>query len=381
MDLHTLHVEHAVLLSLYSILTFVNSRLHLTSQGVHWFPLYNICAFVGAVLIALRGDIWAPLSIVGGTLSFPIAYLFLHRSLTDFFGKGAFQWRLQAFLVVIGAVGLTYYGAIHPNTRNRLILYSFVLAGQMGLSAYFVLRNAKGYLTTSATLMGLVLVVLFLTNLIRGIGTIFRGAPDNYLNGGPLLTWSLVIISVLQGGVTVAFVWMTAATLREDLLRQASTDPLTGVLNRRAAEHAAEREIALSQASQRPFSVILVDLDRFKQLNDQLGHQFGDAALVAVSKCFQEELRKGDILARIGGDEFVVLLADTSLDMAIDIAERLRISLEEMTVVHDGHTRTVSASFGLAQLEHTLDWDRLVMNCDKALYSVKANGGNLVASA
>ena len=381
MDIHTIHVEHALLLGLYTFLTLINSRLHLTSKGVHWFPIYNLCAFMGAVLIALRGHIPDPISIVAGTVFFPIGYVFLHRSLTEFFDRGAYQSRIQIGLVLIALASAIQYGVLHPNTQIRLIVYSLVLATQVALSARFVFREATGYLRVAGSLMGVVLSMLVANNIIRALGTTVYGAPANYLRSGSLLAWSILEVSVLQGAVTVAFVWMTAATLREDLRQQASTDPLTGVLNRRAVELVAERAIAFSQSNRYPFSVILIDLDRFKQINDSLGHQFGDATLVAVVRCLQRELRKEDILARIGGDEFVVLLSNTNRTAALETAERLRNALEQLTIVHGQTSATISASFGLAQLEHsTRDWDHLISNCDKALYSVKAGGGNLVAT-
>ena len=88
MDLHTLHVEHTVALGLYTVLTLVNSWLHRGMRGVNWFPVYNFFAFAGALLIALRGHIPNPVSIVMGCIFFPLAYLSLHLSLTNFLGEG-----------------------------------------------------------------------------------------------------------------------------------------------------------------------------------------------------------------------------------------------------------------------------------------------------
>ena len=380
MDMHTLHVEHAVLLGLYTLLTLVNSWLHRGTKGVNWFPVYNLCAFIGAVLVALRGHIPDPLSIVLGAGLFPIAYLFLHRSLTEFLGKRAAQWQLQACLVILALVALTYYGWLHPNTAMRLIAYSLILGIQLALSALFVFRNVAGYLRVSGGLMGLVLAFLSLNNLIRAVGTILCSAPANYMNGGPVFAWVLLETSVMQGGITVAFVWMTAAALRQDLQVLASTDPLTGLLNRRAIEDAAARQIALSVENRRPLSAILIDLDGFKRINDCFGHLHGDATLIAVARCLQHGMRKQDLLARLGGDEFVVLLIDTPRDGAREIAERLRSSLEELSIVQ-GEIRTrVSASLGLSQLENSQDWDHLIMSCDEALYTVKSLGGNQVVA-
>jgi diguanylate cyclase (GGDEF)-like protein len=380
MDIHTLHVEHAVLLGLYTFLTFVNSWLHPGTKGVHWFPIYNLCAFVGAVLILLRGHIPDVISILLGDLFFPIAYVFLHRCLTEFFGHGATQWQLQTCLVGASFAALVQYGWLHPNTATRLIFFSAFLTIQLTMSAYLVFRNAGEYLKISGGLMGLVLLLLGISNFIRFVGVILYGAPKNYLHGNTLLAWTLIDNSVLQGAVTVCFVWMTAATLHHDLQTQASTDPLTGLLNRRAIEFIAEREITVSQQSGQPLSAILIDLDGFKQINDTYGHKCGDLVLISVSNCLQNHLREQELLARIGGDEFVVLLPQTSIETAKKTAERLRTSLEQWEIAYGSFKVRVHASFGISEIQSpTHDWDHLIMCCDKALYSVKGGGGNLVA--
>src|SRR5882672_4061193 len=144
MDIHTLHIEHAVLLGLHTLLTLVNFWLHRGIKGIHWFPVYNLFAFVSAVLIALRGQIPDALSIVLGAVLVNIGYVFLHRCLSEFFGSRSSQWKLQIGLVVFTLIALVQYGVIHPDTKSRLIAYSFMLTAQQMFIAYFVFRNAKG---------------------------------------------------------------------------------------------------------------------------------------------------------------------------------------------------------------------------------------------
>lgn len=380
MDIHTLHIEHAVLLGLYTFLTLINSWLHRGIQGVHLFPIYNLCAFIGALLIALRIYIPDAIAVVIGTLFFHLAYLALYFCLLDFFGKRSARWQVQTVLTGIGLLTLLQFAVFHPNTRNRVVAFSLIFTAQIGLCAYLVFRETRINLRVSGALMGIVLALLSVTNLLRAIGTLVYGAPSKYLSGGPILQWSLVITSVLQGGVTVAFVWMTAALLRQELHVLATTDSLTGLLNRRAIEVAAEQKIAQSRQSNRPLSAILLDLDNFKQINDTLGHQQGDAALVAVARCLQREMRQSDLVARFGGDEFLILLGDTPQHVALEIAERVRRGLEGVSLRDQAQTR-VSASLGLSQLEKSQDWDHLITNCDKALYAVKSMGGNQVLTS
>ena len=381
MDLHTLHVEHTVALGLYTILTFVNSWLHRGTKGVDHFPIYNLCAFVGALLIALRGHIPDPISIVLGDLFFPIAYLFLNLSLTEFFGEGSgdglASWKVQAALVGVVAVGLVQYGMQHPDTKNRLIIYSAILSIQLALISYFVFRRSSGTLLISGSMMSVVVALISLSNIVRLVGVILHGAPANYLRSGPFLAWTVLNNSVLQGGATVSFVWMTAAALRHDLHLQATTDSLTGLLNRRAMETAAEQQIAICRRRHQPISAILIDLDAFKQVNDSHGHPSGDSVLVAVAQCLQQHVRGHDLLARLGGDEFVALLPEARADHAAEVGERLRAAVEGLHVVHEDTQISIRASFGLAHSDRSLlNWDQLLLRCDKALYAAKDNGGN-----
>jgi diguanylate cyclase (GGDEF)-like protein len=376
-DIHTLHIEHAFLLGLYTFLTLINTWLHRGIRGVHLFPIYNLCAFIGALLIAIRIYIPDAIAVVVGTLFFHLAYLALYLCLVDFFGKRSARWQVQAVLTGIGLVALLQFAVFHPSTRNRVVAFSLVFTVQIALCAYLVFRETRVDLRVSGTLMGIVLALLSVNNLLRAIGTLVYGAPSNYLAGGPILQWSLVMTSVLQGGVTVAFVWMTAALLRQQLHVLATTDSLTGLLNRRAIELAAEQKIAQCRQSNRPLSAILLDLDNFKGINDTLGHQQGDATLVAVARCLQREMRQSDVVARFGGDEFLILLGDTPQHLAVEIAERVRRGLEGVCLCDQAQTR-VSASLGLSQLKDSQDWDHLITECDKALYAVKSMGGNQV---
>lgn len=199
MDMHTLHLEHAVLLGLFAVVTVANALLHGRLRDVGWFLLYTFCAFLGAVLVALRGTVPAWASVVAGGVLFSLAYVCLQRWLTEFLGRKAFPWPLQASLAVVVLGIQVRYGLMSPNTQHRLFLYSLALAGQLGWSAAFVFRNAVGPLRASGWMMGGVLTLLCANNLLRAIGTLYLRTPDNYLEGGVALSWTLLATSVLQG--------------------------------------------------------------------------------------------------------------------------------------------------------------------------------------
>jgi diguanylate cyclase (GGDEF)-like protein len=372
LDIHTLHVEHVVFLALYTLLTVANSWLYKGMKGVNWFCGYSLLVFLGALAVAVRGHVSAPVSILCATLFVSLGYTSLFLCLRDFFGRHTRAVYLQAFLFLLMVCFMVEYGALHPDTSRRLIAYSFILLCQQLQITLLLFRSRSPPINIPAISMAVMVMALAITNLIRMIGVIFHGAPRNYLDAGSFFANVLVVNSCLQGGIMIAYVWMTAAMLRGKLEAQAATDSLTGALNRRGIEVAAEQRILACRKDHQPLSAMVIDLDDFKRVNDTYGHHCGDATLIAVAACLQRGIRPRDLLARIGGDEFAVLLPNTPHAEAVEITERLRASVAGTEIIY-GQIRTrVTASFGLAQLQLSDEtWEQLFLNCDKLLYEEK----------
>jgi diguanylate cyclase len=175
-------------------------------------------------------------------------------------------------------------------------------------------------------------------------------------------------------------VWQLAAAsesvLRDELAALARTDPLTGLLNRRGLTEALDRETARARRTGATVSLVLLDLDRFKALNDSLGHPAGDAALVTVAETLRKGLRAGDVAGRWGGDEFGIIFADLPATAAYDVVDRLRAHLTHPSRAAN-RGRRVSFSAGVAALTGTAAQAAdLMTQADAALYEAKAAGGN-----
>lgn len=169
---------------------------------------------------------------------------------------------------------------------------------------------------------------------------------------------------------------------RLDAERDARMDALTQLANRRGFLEQAEvcRSVALRH--QRPMTLVILDVDYFKSINDTHGHAVGDEVLVKLSRILLQLTRNGDCVARWGGEEFILLLPETDLAAGSQFAERVRNALEEMTfTAPQGAPVRITASFGVAQLEPGQSLEKLIIVADDALYSVKASGRNRVACA
>lgn len=186
------------------------------------------------------------------------------------------------------------------------------------------------------------------------------------------------------GPLTIASINGARNALMQRLAYAVSHDDLTGILARGAA---LSRGSALAQAhgsAARPLAMLAMDLDHFKQVNDRYGHAAGDRVLVQFAGTVSLLLRPGDVLGRIGGEEFALFLPDTTSAEALEIAERVRGSVERMAVfVAPGRTVRVSVSVGLAMLNNEDEprFERLMVRADRALYEAKAAGRNKVAAA
>lgn len=178
---------------------------------------------------------------------------------------------------------------------------------------------------------------------------------------------------------TVSYAGPLLANLRTlaDTQELALTDALSGLANRRALDDAFARQVAQARRSERPLSALMLDLDRFKLVNDRYGHDRGDDVLARVSLVVREAARDSDFKARFGGEEFVVLLPDTDAAGAVVVAEKLREAIG--SIVHPGLERSVTVSIGVATFPADGDSpDTLLHSADQALYEAKHAGRNRV---
>jgi diguanylate cyclase (GGDEF)-like protein len=164
----------------------------------------------------------------------------------------------------------------------------------------------------------------------------------------------------------------------KEIYRLTISDPLTGVYNKRYFLEYLERELARSIRYQRPLALILLDLDRFKAINDQLGHLAGDDTLREVAARLKDKTRQEELLARYGGEEFAVVLPETNLEGAVLIGERLRRLVGEQPFCFGGQKHHVTVSLGVAVMDGTvpLSVEDLIREADARLYEAKAAGRN-----
>lgn len=168
------------------------------------------------------------------------------------------------------------------------------------------------------------------------------------------------------------------ALLYKQAVEKAYSDPLTGLNNRAAFDKSIVQEVDLASRHGHTFSLMLLDLDRFKDINDNYGHIVGDAVLKTFADCIMECMRSSDIVFRYGGEEFVILLRNTKVDGAKLLAERMRKNIEDMKFEYNNIKLNISVSIGLTEFQEGDDRLKLVERADSLLYRAKENGRNRV---
>lgn len=250
--------------------------------------------------------------------------------------------------------------------------------------------------TSSITVFAWVLIIPILAHLLLGrrlgllVSGVFMAATAVLYwlkhQGQPAILEPLPIANTVLVGVCVlAFSHVYELTRERSelgLLELAQTDALTGLPNRIRLKEVFERERRRAVREQIPFSLIVLDLDHFKKVNDDFGHEAGDELLRRVADMLRQCLRASDLPARLGGEEFGILLANTDATQAIEVSEKIRSRIEAMEVMFEGQRLSVTLSGGIAELGTDGDDLRsLLRAADDRMYDAKAAGRNQIIQA
>lgn len=345
--------------SLY-LAMFIIMNIAYTGHGFEWL-------WPGSV----KTQLWAPPILIflyaGSGLLFAIRFLDLRQH---------FPRVRRAVIGCWSVVGGLLATAVLLGSQRYALLISFTFAfcfsGIMLLlgviSVYSGVKLAKYFLlAATAVIVGAALTTLSSWGFIPYSSWTFRAVELGMLVDATLLALALAYqFHVLQD-----------AKIRAERLAQ--LDPLTGLNNRRAFYDKAEPLWSTALRKGRDVSVILIDIDMFKQINDTHGHAHGDEVLIAIATTLLTLIRQGDVLARWGGEEFLVFLPETNIQEAIALAERLRAEIAS-TSPHPTEAIAITASFGVAAKEsHHATLDALISSADSYLYQSKQQGRNRVA--
>ncbi len=385
MNLETLLIVNLLLSALYGTVLLLTSRTFGRRRATAWFGAANLLhagAMFVLLLLSRNGGISvSPGSQFAGLLLLSSAVA-LHRSCADLLEQPRRLWRLELALAAVGALGLLTLPLLHTSFPASLVLLTALLGIQTALTASTLFCFAGEGLEAAGWFAGVVLSAFALVYLMASVVTLRFATPlypRALLDMEELWLFSTVLAN---SAMALAFLFLTASRLRLELLWRAQIDELTGLLNRWAFKRIAVRETLRCLRAQGRLAVVMIDLDGMKGINDRLGHPCGDAVLQAFSATVQDAVRDRDSVARMGGDEFCILLPDTDLAEAMTVAQRLCDRVEAMVVRYRGEGVKVRASFGVSCTERCgWSWQDLVEQSDAALYQAKRSQHEKVVAA
>ena len=287
-------------------------------------------------------------------------------------------YRFGFTLLAVSVATIIYFVAT-GNSRDRVLFLIGVFALMSGLRLYSMLREVSPGTRFSQIMISLALGAQGIYYLVLATAVFSLPPVEKPLAQIPIYGWLFLIPMLLSIVVVFGIVLLVNQTIAMRLQESARRDALTGALTRSALEDVAADELARSRRHGLPLSLLLLDIDHFKMVNDQHGHAAGDAALRQFAAAVRRCLRREDVFGRLGGEEFCALLPSTAVGGAAQLAERIRQSVANLAVEAGGHRLSLKVSIGVASLgEQGGNWGELVNQADRAMYAAKRAGRNRV---
>lgn len=281
--------------------------------------------------------------------------------------------------VLIGLITLSllfYFSWIEENLWLRIIILSLGMGAiQLLVANHFLANYTEGDMFDRALSIAYITIIVY--SLARPVVIFFFSSPDSFGELTKSNYWLLMLSASILLSLWLALV-IFAITVRDIVLKlndERYRDPLTQLLNRRGFFEEAKKLLGI-QSSNNHYFLLTCDIDHFKSVNDNWGHLVGDKVLQTVSKAIVKNVRKGDLVARFGGEEFVIFFRGIDITDACKIAERIREEIEHATFVTI--SARVTASFGLANITASDDLVSAIDRADALLYNAKQNGRNQI---
>jgi diguanylate cyclase (GGDEF)-like protein len=350
-------------------------------EAARYWAAASAAASTGASLSMLRGltEPFLPL-VIGGSvmvLACCLAGLGVRR-----FYDAPVSWRMPVLVVLGTAAGLSVFLYAVDDIAMRIAVYSLGQAVPLVSTLTLVLGRPYGRINPGARLAGIIAIAILVLHAFRSVCALLQiGGPMTITDFNGPQTVTLLLLIFLGLSWNFAFLLMAVDRLRHEAADLALLDDLTGVGNRRHLMQRMLEECARAERSGTLFALLLIDLDDFKGINDTHGHAAGDACLQHFTLMAQTRLRPGDMLARSGGDEFCIVLPNSTAREGAMIAQRvLQVCRDDAEACADVDIPIV-VSIGVAEWTHEVGAfpDRLIAQADQALYAAKKAGRNRYA--
>lgn len=378
LDVRTSFVFSACLAVTISIAIFFYSLLRKENRTFIWLSIASGFLAANYVLTYFRGQIPDFYSIIVSNELVILCLIAFYEVFRNFLSLTPKRRFLGPCILGVQLFFLIWYTYFDPDFRIRVVIVNCSLSIMSIHIIRLILSNSTVARNPFRLFAAAPFIILFFFSIIRIVSLWDTSLPEDLFTSSAY-AFSIVFYGILLVWVSFSVIFISADGLQNKLSRIALIDPLTGALNRRALKKAVAREIARAQRNGLPLSLIITDLDHFKKINDQYGHQAGDAVLAHIVELYHDLLRTEDLLARFGGEEFVIVLPGVNVTDGFFVAERLRLACEKNRLLYEKQPIPVTSSFGVAGFsDRALDFETLIRQADEALYQAKEEGRNRV---
>jgi diguanylate cyclase (GGDEF)-like protein len=377
-DIRTILYVHVYLLIGISVGLLVIARRHPHVRELRCMATAFAAGAVSTVLRISDSHIPSLFSIVLANLLLLLTFVLIHRCFEAVVPVRAGARVLEALLVGAGTLGLVYFTYVDRNLAARSLILSLTCLVLALLSSAALLACRDTAVRTPCLATAGLYIAFALTAAMRCVGVIVHDTPREFFTASVSNLIGLLGFQIIIVGVPLGYFWMSSTRLWANQNQLARTDPLTGLPNRRALEEWGANALGERRTQQTTLSLLVIDVDHFKRINDHYGHKGGDIALRALAHALAAAVRREDLVARQGGEEFVILLYNQSLEAAVATAERIRKIIEELEIVVDDHVLKATVSSGIAVFEGDDTFDAVLRRADRALYAAKLAGRNCV---
>lgn len=368
-----------VIAGLFAVAFAVVAATNPATRGARWLSVAYGLGVVDVLLEFLLPWLADPTEVVIGIF---LVYL---AALTCGLVGVALHYRMSLPRTAIVGIWLAALGIIPMllylpyGTGARSVLYQLPYAAMQALMVALLI-HARSQLKLDRLLI-FVSGLATLFYLIKPLVALFVGAartPQDYLSS-QYAAISQTMGSVVLIALALVLLLIMMRDMTVELVTRSETDPLSGALNRRGFQARAEPMLAEARQSGIPITLVIIDIDRFKAINDAFGHAIGDLIISDLASMLLTWVEEGELVARLGGDEFALLLAGRSLKEACELAEGIRKTVSTQLPARLGQSKAVTACLGVAELQAPGHLSDLMRRSDLALYRAKAQGRNQVS--
>jgi diguanylate cyclase (GGDEF)-like protein len=359
-------------LSFFCIWIYERKRFFLVALSASFLAF----ALGSASQILHLPDAWRPSALVSAT--FYVASIVLMSEGVLRRWRKPFHWSTDTLIFTAVIFGIYYFSYVAPDLLARIYVLNYCFG--VVLVATALQSRSKDRARLDERALFWMLLAFGVSFFVRTALTTGKSLPHITAQFAQTAFWLALQLSLALLGSVLALLLLTTAVVDviERLIEERDRDFLTQALNRRAFERRGAR--FLGDPKRQPVTMVAFDLDHFKSINDRFGHAVGDTVLRAFCRIVVETVRAGDIVARVGGEEFVVLSSNTALSDAHTLAERIRLALTKVRFEHMVDSLRVTVSAGVVQFQEGELLPAMLARADRLLYAAKRSGRNCTVS-